>query len=360
MGYELDHLLRLMNDRGASDLHLSVGRAPALRRSGQLEWLRYEVLTEQGLREMLRPIAPEPLWEVFKAQGAVDFAYSLPGVCRFRVSLLEQQRGMGAIFREIPREVMGIAQLSLPVLVERLTLPTEGLILITGPNGSGRSTTLAAILDTINRQRPVHILTLEDPIEFVHTGQRALISQREIGLHARDLAEGIRAAMREDPDVIVVGHPKQAEEFELLLRAAEAGRLVFAMLDTAGAVRTIERIIYSFPADRHETLRSVLAGVLRGVLCQHLLQRSKGGRVPAIELLLASPSVASVIREWKLAQLAGLMSVSQGSGMQTMDDSLRMLLERNEVAVVEALEAAQDREELKRWLIGQRRALPEE
>jgi twitching motility protein PilT len=244
--------------------------------------------------------------------------------------------------------------------VEGLALPTEGLILITGPNGSGRSATLAALIDMINRQRPVHILTLEDPIEFVHTGRQALISQREIGLHVRDLSEGIRAAMREDPDVIVACHPKQAEEFELLLRAAEAGRLVFAMLDTIGVVRTIERIIYSFPVDRHETLRSVLAGVLRGVLCQHLLQRTKGGRVPAIEILFGSPAVASVIREWRLGHLAGLMSISQGTGMQTMDDSLRLLLERNDVDIVEALEAAQDREELKRWLIGQRRTVPEE
>lgn len=360
MPYQLDQLLRLMNDRGASDLHLSVGRAPALRRGGELEWLRYEVLTEEGLQAMLRPLVAEAQWEALEAQGAVDFAYTLPGVCRFRVSLLRQQRGMGAIFLEIPREVMSVQQLSLPPAVERLEGLTEGLVLIAGQSGSGRSTTLAAILDGINRQRSAHILTLEDPIEFIHLGKRALISQREIGVHARDLAQGLRTAGREDPDVIVAGHPQHPEEFELMIAAAESGRLVLAMFDTVGAVRTIERVIFNFPAERQESLRGVLAGVLRAILGQHLVQRAKGGRAPAIELLLGTPAVAAVIRDGKLGQLPGMMSAAHGTGMQTMDDSLRMLLERNEIEPLAALEAAQDRDGLRRWLQGQRRTVPEE
>ena len=345
----IDRFLRLMNDRGGSDLHLSVGRSPIMRLWGRMEPIRYRVLDDREFERLMRPTCTDRIWEDFRSSGDRDYAYEIPGLARFRVNLFQQNRGMGAVFRLIPNRLMTATELALPRAVARLVGLPGGLVLVTGPTGSGKTTTLSAIIHQINKTRPVHLITIEDPIEFVHESQKALVTQREVGSHSKGFATALRAALREDPDAILVGEMRDLETIEIALSAAETGLLVFATLHTNSAAKTIDRIINVFPAERQDGVRVVLAGVTRCVLSQQLLPRKTGGRVAAFELLLGSPALATMIREGKTHQIPGLIEGGSSQGMLSMDSSLKELVRRDVVTANSALEKALDKDGFREW-----------
>ncbi len=346
----IDRFLRLMNDRGASDLHLSVGRPPILRLSGRLDPVRYRVLDDPDYVRFIKPITPPHLWKQHQEEGDADFAYEVPGLARFRVNLFKQQRGFGAVFRIIPTKIMTLDQLGLPASVRRLTRLRKGLVLVTGPTGSGKSTTLAAIIHAMNKTRPMHFVTIEDPIEFVHENIKALVSQREVGPNTRDFRAALKAAVREDPDCILVGEMRDLETIEMALNAAETGLLVFGTLHTNSAAKTIDRVINVFPTERQDGVRGILSSVVEGILAQQLLRRKKGGRVAAVEVMFGSPSLSSLIREGKTHQIPGFISQNKRRGMIPMDQSLRELVEQDLVDPEAALEKALDKDEFRTWL----------
>ena len=346
----IDRFLRLMNDRGASDLHLSVGRPPIFRLSGRMDPIRYRVLDDPDLIALIKPITPPHLWEAYVQDGDADFAYEVPGVARFRVNLYRQQRGNGAVFRIIPTKLMTIDQLGLPPSVRKLTQLDGGLVLVTGPTGSGKSTTLSAIIHEMNEKRAMHFVTIEDPIEFVHPNRRSLVSQREIGPHTRGFANALRAAVREDPDCILIGEMRDLETIEMALKAAETGMLVFGTLHTNSAAKTIDRIINVFPAEQQDGVRGVLAGVIKGVLAQQLLRRIGGGRAAAIEILFGTPALSSLIREGKTHLISGLITQGRSAGMLSMDDSLRSLVVGQSIEPSAALEKALEKDDMRKWL----------
>jgi twitching motility protein PilT len=346
----IDRFLKLMKDRGASDLHLSVGRPPIFRLGGRMDPIRYRVLDDNDFTGLLQPATPPHIWESYVATGDADYAYELPNVARFRVNLFKQQRGMGAVMRIIPTKIMTMEQLNLPASVKKLCFLKGGLVLVTGPTGSGKSTTLSAIINEMNERRPLHFVTIEDPIEFVHPNKRSLVSQREIGPHSKNFTNALRAAVREDPDVILVGEMRDPETIEMALNAAETGVLVFGTLHTNSASKTIDRVVNVFPSDRQEGVRGVLGGVLKGVLAQQLLRRKKGGRVAALEILYGSSALASMIRDGKSHQISGLISTGKSQGMITMDDSLRKLVNEDVIEPQAALEKSLDKDEMRKWL----------
>jgi twitching motility protein PilT len=344
---KIDRFLKLMNDRGASDLHLTVGRPPMLRVSGSMEAIRFRVITEVDFNEMLSAIAPERLWDDFTRTGDVDFSHDLPGVARYRVNLFRQQRGAGAVFRIIPSKIMSVSQLGLPDAVRRVAQLTSGLVLVTGPTGSGKSTTLAAIIDLINETHSYHIITIEDPIEFVHPNKKCLVHQREIGSHATSFAEALKAAGREDPDLILVGEMRDVETISMALSAAEKGTLVFGTLHTNNAAKTMERIISVFPAGEQEGIRNVLGETIRAVIAQQLLPKVGGGRVAALEILFASPAVGNMIREGKTGQITSTIQTGMKEGMIDMDSSIRKLLDEGKITARAAYDKAIDKEAFK-------------
>jgi twitching motility protein PilT len=300
---KIERFLRLMSSRGASDFHLTVGRPPMLRVSGSMEPIRYRTVLEVDYKDLVQPIISERLWEEYQATGDVDFSYEVPGLARYRVNLFRQQRGSGAVFRIIPTKIMTLDQLGLPDQVRRLADIQSGLVLVTGPTGSGKSTSLAAIIDLINDTRNLHIITIEDPIEFVHSNKKCLIHQREIGTHATSFAEALKSAGREDPDLILVGEMRDLETIQMALTAAEKGTIVFGTLHTNNAAKTIDRIISVFPADEQEGVRNVLGDALRSVVAQQLIAKTGGGRVAAMEILFCSPAIGNMIREGKTPQI---------------------------------------------------------
>jgi twitching motility protein PilT len=336
-----------MNDRGASDFHLTVGRPPMLRASGNMETIRYRVLAEVDFIDMLKPIAPPRLWEDFVQHGDIDFSYEIPGLSRYRVNVFRQQRGAGAVFRVIPTKILTIEQLGLPDQVRRVTNLRSGLVLVTGPTGSGKSTTLAAIIDQINETRALHIITIEDPIEFVHPNKKCLIHQREIGNHATSFAEALKAAGREDPDIILVGEMRDLETIQMALTAAEKGTLVFGTLHTNNAAKTMDRIINVFPAGEQEGIRNVLGDTIRGVVAQQLLPKIGGGRVAALEILFASPAIGNMIREGKTPQITSAIQTGMKEGMIDMDSSIRKLYNEKKVTARAAYDKAIDKESFK-------------
>ena len=346
----VDRFLKLMNDRGASDLHLSVGRPPILRISGRIEPIRFRVLTDDDFERMMRPTAPERSWQQYLAEGDADYAYEVPDLARFRVNVFRQHRGRGAVFRIIPTRIMTIEQLRLPASAHKLTRFKNGLVLVTGPTGSGKSTTLAAVIHEMNQQRAMHFVTIEDPIEFVHENQKALVSQREIGPHSKSFSAALRAAVREDPDCILVGEMRDLETIEMALTAAETGLLVFGTLHTNSAAKTVDRIINVFPSDKQDGVRLALAGVVKAVLSQQLLPRKGGGRIAAVEVLFGSSTLSSLIREGKTHQIAGYISQGRTRGMVGMDESLRALVEEDLIEPGSALEKALEKDEMRRWL----------
>ena len=344
---KIDRFLKLMNDRGASDFHLTVGRPPMLRASGSMEPIRFRVITEADFNEMLKVITPPRLWDEYARTGDVDFSYEIPGVARYRVNLFRQQRGAGAVFRVIPSKIMSVDQLGLPEAIRRIAQFKSGLVLVTGPTGSGKSTTLAAIIDLINETRGLHIITIEDPIEFVHPAKRCLIHQREIGTHATSFAEALKAAGREDPDLILVGEMRDVETISMALSAAEKVTLVFGTLHTNNAAKTMDRIISVFPSGEQEGIRNVLGETIRAVVAQQLLPKVGGGRVAALEILFANPAVGNMIREGKTGQITSTIQTGVREGMIDMDSSIRKLFDEKKITARAAYDKAIDKEAFK-------------
>ncbi len=336
----IDRLLKLMADRGASDLHLSVGRPPMLRVHGDLDPVRYRSLSDPDYVGFIKPIAGTVIWNRFLQKGDVDFAYEVTGLARFRVNLFFQERGFGAVFRLIPSRLMTFSELGLPTAVEKLCRVERGLVLVTGPTGSGKSTTLSAVINRINLQRREHIVTIEDPVEFVHPPKKSFISQREIGAHAIDFASAVRAACREDPSIILVGEMRDLETIRAALSAAESGFCVFGTLHTTNAAKAVDRIINVFSQEEQEAIRGSLAECLQAVVAQQLLRRKSGGRVAALELLFRTSAMASMIREGKTTQLTSSIQMGKAHGMIAMDDSLFKLVAEQAVTAEAAYEKA--------------------
>ena len=339
----IDRFLNLMVERGASDLHLSVGRPPMFRLSGELEPIRFRTLEVMDFEAMIKPMTPEHLWRHYEATGDLDYAYQLGETSRFRVNLFRQERGPGAVFRVIPTKILSVEQLGLPAQIGRFARIDSGLVLVTGPTGSGKSTTLAAIVDLINRTRTLHIITIEDPIEFVHPNKQSLIHQREIGAHAASFAEALRVAVREDPDILLVGEMRDRETISLALEAAEKGMLVFGTLHTNNATKTVDRIVNVFPSGEQEAIRQVLGDTTRGIVAQQLLRKEGGGRVAGLEILFGSSQVAAMIRENKTTQLTSYIQTGRKQGMVSMDQSIAQLFEDKQVSAETALDKAIDK-----------------
>jgi twitching motility protein PilT len=348
---KIDALFTYMIENNASDLHLSTGTKPKIRKHGELEELDQPVLTNDHLRALLFEIATEAQQKIFLDRKDLDFAYEIPGVARFRANYFEQKRGLGAVFRVIPTKILSIQDLGLPDQILRLTQLSRGLVLVTGPTGSGKSTTLAAIIDYININRKDHILTIEDPIEFVHMNKSCLVNHREIGTHTESFAAALRAALREDPDVILVGEMRDLETIELAITAAETGHLVFGTLHTSSAAKTIDRIIDAFPAGQQAQIRTMLSESLKGVLCQQLLRRTdKSGRLAALEILFCKTAIANLIREGKTFQIPSVMQTSKGEGMQLLDQAIMDFLMQKKIAPDEAYLKANDKNAFERFL----------
>jgi len=339
----IDTFFREMKDKGASDLHMVIGFPPLLRKSGQLVATEHPVLTPESNREILFEMLSPEQQAYLDENRDFDMAYELEGVARFRCNFLFQHRGIGAVFRIIPTDILTIDQLRLPDVTRTIAAFTKGLVLVTGPTGSGKSTTLAAIIDYINDTRDAHIITIEDPLEFVHPNKKCLFTQREIGSHAKSFADALRVASREDPDIILVGEMRDLETISLALTCAELGILVFGTLHTNSAAKTIDRIINAFPSDQQEQTRTMLSESLRAVIAQQLLRTKQGGRCAANEILIGSPALASMIREGKITQISSLIQTGTASGMQTMDQHLMQLIQDDKITAEAAYEKAIDK-----------------
>jgi len=333
----IDALLAEILDRKGSDLHFLAGDPPRIRLFGDLSPLRPERLDAAAVKETLYEIMPRQAVERFEAKDGADFAYTLPGRGRFRVNVLRHLNGMGAVFRAIPSKALTLDELQLPQAVRQLCRANNGLILVTGKTGSGKSTTLAAMIDDINRREKGHILTVEDPIEFVHERKNCLISQREIGVHSPSFAAALHSALREDPDVILVGELRDLETMGIAVTAAEMGILVMGTLHTNGAAPTVDRMVNAFPSDKQSHVRTMLSTSLRGVISQQLLQRAdKQGRVAALEILVNTSAVSNLIRQGKLDQLETVMQSGAQAGMRTMDSAIEQLLRERAITGKEA------------------------
>ncbi|NLW17207.1 MAG: type IV pilus twitching motility protein PilT [Firmicutes bacterium] len=326
-------LLQVAVDRGASDLHVTVGQPPVLRVHGELVRMDAPNLTPADTNEMLDEVLADQHREVFKDWGEVDFSLSLPGIGRFRINAFRQRGTIGMACRLIPQAIPSIDSLGLPPVVGELTNRRQGLILVTGPTGSGKSTTLAAMIDKINRERAEHILTIEDPIEFLHRHERSIVNQREVGSDTRSYAHGLRAALREDPDVILIGEMRDLETTQAAVSAAETGHLVLATLHTPGAAEAVHRILDIFPPYQQQQIRTQLALVLQAVISQQLLRRAdRPGRVVAAEVLVVTPAIRNLIREGKVHQIHSMMQAGGQLGMQTMEQALQSLYQRGVIS----------------------------
>jgi twitching motility protein PilT len=331
----IDELLEHMVERNASDLHVTTGTPPVMRVRGEVERIHgYDAFTSEDTRQLLYRILSSEQQKQLELKRQLDFSHSIPGLARFRVNVYFQRESIGAAFRLIPAELKTLEELGIPSSLHQLAEKPRGLVLVTGPTGSGKSTTLAAIIDEINRNRSEHILTIEDPIEFLHRHKRCIVNQREIGPDAVSFAEALRAALRQDPDVILVGEMRDLETIGTALTAAETGHLVFGTLHTQSAPSTIDRIIDVFPAEQQEQVRIQIASSLQGVVTQALLPTLDGaGRVPALEILLPDDAVRNLIRQGKVEQIYSVMQTNTGRGMQTMEQSLADLIQRRVVDV---------------------------
>jgi twitching motility protein PilT len=337
----IDALLKDVLQRRGSDLHFMAGDPPRIRLHGDLSPLRPEPMTADSVKEALYEIMPPKAQARFDKQDGADFAYSLADLGRFRVNVMRQLNGMGAVFRAIPSKALTMDELKLPESVRTLARANNGMILVTGKTGSGKSTTLAAMIDDINKREKGHILTIEDPIEFVHQRRNCLISQREIGLHTNSFAQALHSALREDPDVILVGELRDLETISIAVTAAEMGILVMGTLHTNGAAQTVDRVINVFPADKQSHVRTMLSTSLRGVISQQLLQKAdKQGRVAALEIMVNNSAVANLIRQGKIDQLENTMQSGGASGMRTMDSSIQGLLDQRIITGSEAFKKA--------------------
>ncbi len=350
----LDAFFKLMHEQGASDLHLAAGQPPALRLRGDIERVKYKVLTNDELRAMIYEIAPEEKVKVFEETGDVDFGYEIPGLARYRVNFFMQKNGVGAVFREIPTRVMTAEELGLPQVIPKLATLPRGLVLVTGPTGAGKSTTLAAILDVANRERRDHIITVEDPIEFVHESQGCIVNHREVGLHTKDFTAALRGALREDPDIILVGELRDLETISLAIEAASTGHLVFATLHTSSAPKTVDRMIEVFPAHEQPQIRSTLSDSLRAVVAQTLFKRSdRTGRIAALEILIATPAVRNLIREGKSHQIPSMIQTGKKYGMQLLDDAIMDLYKKRMITADDAYGKANDKARFRPFIQGE-------
>ena len=322
MTVTMSDLLRFAVEQGASDVHISSGDRPALRLHGDMHRIDHPALTRAETHSLIFEIMTDAQRRSFQERLEVDFAFKLDETLRFRVNAFVQNRGEGAVLRHIPSKIPSMSELGLPATLNHFCRQPRGLVLVTGPTGSGKSTTLAAMVDSINTTSAVHILTLEDPIEFVHRPKRAFINQREVGSQTHSFKNALRSALREDPDIILVGELRDHESISLALTAAETGHLVFATLHTASAPKTVDRIIDVFPANQQPQVRAMLSESLLGVVTQTLLRRKTGGRVAGLEVLVATPAVRNLIREAKTHQLPSIMQVGASAGMQTMESAL--------------------------------------
>ena len=345
---KIDAFFKLMHDQRASDLHLASGSPPILRIHGDLHRVKYKVLNNDELKAMLYEIAPEEKIKVFEETGDVDFAYEIPGLARYRVNFFMQKNGVAAAFREIPSEVLTAEDLGLPKIMTKLAMLPRGLVLVTGPTGSGKSTTLAAIVDYANRNRKDHIITIEDPIEFVHESKRCLINHREVGTHTKSFSAALRGALREDPDIILVGEMRDLDTIALALEAAMTGHLVMGTLHTISAAKTVDRVIDIFPAGQQAQIRASLADALRAVISQTMFKRVDiAGRCVAFEILVATPAVRNLIREAKTYQIPSMMQTGRKYGMQTLDDAIMDLLKKGWIDPDEAYNKCVDKAKFK-------------
>jgi twitching motility protein PilT len=343
----IHRLFRIMVERKASDLHLCSNEPPMLRDSGDMVRLDGEPrYSDEALRDLLFEIAPARNREEFLETGDTDFAHEIPGLARFRANYFRDRKGVGAVFRQIPTDILSVDDLNLPEEVRQLCFLSKGLVLVTGPTGSGKSTTLAALIDLVNRQRKDHIITIEDPIEFVHPNKGCLINQREVRIHTRTFSSALRAALREDPDIVLVGEMRDLETISIAIETAETGHLVFGTLHTSTAPSTVDRLIDVFPADRQDQIRVMLSESLKGVIAQTLCRRIGGGRAAAYEILIGTPSVSALVREGKTFQIPSVMQTGKKYGMCTMNDSLTDLVRRKTVDAREAYIKAVDKQGL--------------
>jgi twitching motility protein PilT len=340
---KIDQLFREMKKRKASDLHMVVGFPPLLRIGGQLVPTEHEVLTDESNRALLYEMLDDDKIEYLEKNRDLDTAYEIENVARFRCNYLFHRRGIGAVFRIIPTEILTMEQLGLPDTLKKIAEYRRGLVLVTGPTGSGKSTTLAAMIDYINDHRDAHIITIEDPLEFVHPNKKSIFTQREIGTHAHSFKDALKVAGREDPDIILVGEMRDLETIALALTCAELGILVFGTLHTNSAAKTIDRVINTFPAEEQEQTRTMLSESLMAVIAQQLIRTLDGGRCAANEILIGSSALANLIRTGKIAQINSLIQTGTAVGMQTMDQHLMELVNKKVIDPASAYEKAMDK-----------------
>jgi len=353
---QIDALFNLMFNEKASDLHLSSGNPPILRINGELTRVDSPPLQDDQLKVMLYEIAPEYKIKTFEETGDVDFGYEISGVSRFRANFFTQKNGIAAVFRQIPSVVLSFEDFEkvgapLPAVLKKFAMLHKGLVVVTGPTGSGKSTTLAAIVDYANKNRRDHIITVEDPIEFVHESKSCLVNHREVGVHTKSFASALRGALREDPDIILVGELRDLETIELALTAASTGHLVFGTLHTQSAAKTVDRIIDVFPADQQNKIRATLSESVKGVIAQNLFKRvDKKGRVAALEILVFNTAVANMVREGKTHQIPGMIQVGKKYGNTPLDDSIMDHLKMKRISPEEAYEKCLDRKKFRPFL----------
>ncbi len=341
---EIKELLVITKEKDASDLHLNVGVPPVLRINGKLEKLNLPELTSQNTHEMIYSILNERQKGDFEKYGELDLSYELANVARFRINVFKHRRGEGAAFRLIPEKIKTLSELNLPTIISSFTEKDKGLVLVTGPTGSGKSTTIAALIDIINKNRYDNIITIEDPIEFIYSHKNCLVSQREIGSHTKSFASALRNVLREDPDVILVGEMRDLETISMTLTAAETGHLVFSTLHTINAAETVERIIDVFPPHQQNQVRMQLAGSILGIVAQTLMPTLDGtGRVPALEVMIANPAIRNLIREGKVYQIPSTIQISKKDGMQSLDQSLKDLVMEGKISREDAIRKAIDK-----------------
>ena len=351
MKNKIDEFFQALVDQGGSDLHLSEGEPPKIRVHGDVTPIREEPLTHEEMVELMEPICPPKLWKEYCEIGDADFAYEMDETSRFRCNYMKQQRGYCCVFRLIPTKILTLEQLNVPEQIKRFGEMRSGLVLVTGPTGSGKSTTLAALIDYINTNFARHIITVEEPIEFVHPSKKSIITQREVPNNCPTFADGLRASLREDTDIVLVGEMRDLETISLALTAAETGLLVFGTLHTNNARKTVDRIIDVFPSEQQSQARTMLAGSLRGVVAQLLMKRcDKPGRVAVNEILFATPAVSAIIREGATQKLADVITGGKGLGMQFMDDAIWQKLQQGLVSPEEAYMKAIDKARFKNFL----------
>jgi twitching motility protein PilT len=333
---DIAQLLGFGVQQGASDCHLSSGEPPMLRLNGEIKKLDHPPLSKQEVHAMVYDMMSDSQRRIFEEHHECDFSFEMGDIARFRVNVFMQRRGEGAVFRTIPTKILPLEQLNMPPVVRQLCDKEKGLILVTGPTGSGKSTTLAAMINYLNETFEGHILTIEDPIEFVHKSKKCLINQRELGAHTHSFANALKSALREDPDIILVGEMRDLDTIQLALTAAETGHLVFGTLHTSSAYKTVDRVIDVFPPNQQAQIRAQFAESIEGVMTQTLVKKKNGGRVAALEIMTATTAVRNLIREAKLHQIPGIMQASQKDGMQTMDMALVDLVARGSITKAEA------------------------